>query len=498
MTIPKHQEAEILRLAHAEKWPVGTIATQLGVHYSVVRRVLDGQAACKSSVVRPSKADPFVPFIIQTLEEHHRLRASRLYDMVVDRGYVGSQGHFRRIVRRYRPRKAAEAFLRLRTLPGEQAQVDWANFGRIQVGKAVRPLVAFVMVLSYSRRIFLRFFLGQAMSQFLQGHVEAFAFFGGVPRELLYDNLKSAVLERAGDTIRFHPTLLELASHYRYAPKPVAVARGNEKGRVERAIQYARHAFFEARKYSDLADLNAQTRAWCLGPANQRPCPEDRDRTVAEVFNDEAALLLPLPAVPFPDHDVVGVRAGKTPYVRFDLNDYSVPHTHVRRPLQLIASESTVRVIDGAEVVAEHRRSYDRGAQIEDPRHIQDLVDEKRAASKEHAVDRLHHLVPSTRAFLAQMAQKQGSISSTVRQLLNLLELHGAAELEAAVAKAAAGGAYHLTGVRHVLDQRRQAKGLKPPLNVPLRPELRNMTIDTHDLAGYDKIYGDAEENDRG
>ena len=138
--------------------------------------------------------------------------------------------------------------------------MDWAHFGKLTVGRALRPLMAFVMVLSYSRHLFLRFYLGAAMNYFVRGHVEAFASFNSVPRVLLYDNLKSAVLERSGDAIHFHPTLLELAAHYRFQPRPVAVARGNEKGRVERAIRFVREAFFAARTFRDLDDLNAQAR----------------------------------------------------------------------------------------------------------------------------------------------------------------------------------------------------------------------------------------------
>ena len=123
--------------------------------------------------------------------------------------------------------------------------------------------MAFVMVLSYSRLIFLRFFLDARMDSFLRGHVEGFCTFGGVARVVLYDNLKSAVLERQGDAIRFNPALLGLAAHYCFEPRPVAVARGNEKGRVERSIRYIRDSFFAARKFTDLADLNAQAAAWC-------------------------------------------------------------------------------------------------------------------------------------------------------------------------------------------------------------------------------------------
>ena len=123
--ISQQKEAEILRLAHAENWPVGTIAAQLGHHHSTVARVLKQAGFDVTRVsVRPSIADPYVPFIRKTLEKYPTLRASRLFQMVEARGYTGKPDHFRSIVARYRPRKPAEAYLRLRTLPGEQGQVD--------------------------------------------------------------------------------------------------------------------------------------------------------------------------------------------------------------------------------------------------------------------------------------------------------------------------------------------------------------------------------------
>lgn len=228
-----------MRLFHAERWRVNTIARQLSVHHTTVQRVLvNSGIPIEEVIARSSMADPYIPFITETLTKYPRLCASRVFAMVRERGYPGGPDHFRRVVARVRPRRPAEAFLRLRTLPGEQAQVDWAHFGKMTIGSATRRLYAFVMVLSWSRQIFLRFYLSAAMPSFLRGHALAFEFFEGIPRVLLYDNLKSAVLERAGDAIRFHPTLLELAAHYRYEPRPVAPARGNEKGRVERAIRY--------------------------------------------------------------------------------------------------------------------------------------------------------------------------------------------------------------------------------------------------------------------
>jgi hypothetical protein len=175
------------------------------------------------------------------------------------------------------------------------------------------------------------------MENFLRGHLGAFAAWNGVPRVILYDNLRSAVLERHGDAIRFNPALLEFARHYRYEPRPVAVARGNEKGRVERSIRYIRLAFFAARTFADLDDLNAQADAWCNNQAADRRCPEDQTRSVAEVFAEEAPVLLKPPDNPYPVVERVAVKVGKTPYVRFDHNDYTVPHTHAQRTLTVLA-----------------------------------------------------------------------------------------------------------------------------------------------------------------
>src|SRR5271163_4511461 len=220
--------------------------------------------------------------------------------MIEGRGYTGSVWPLRLFVRRVRPGGAREAFFRLSTLPGEQGQVDWASFGSITIGTTRRPLSCFVMVLSWSRAIFARFVLDQTLESFLRCHLAAFAAFEGVPRSLLYDNLKTAVLERVGDVIRFHPRLLELAGHYHFAPRPVARARGNEKGRVERAIRYLRESFFAARSFRSLDDLNAQLDDWIARVAHTRPVPGDASkRTVDAALADERPRLLPLPAHPF-------------------------------------------------------------------------------------------------------------------------------------------------------------------------------------------------------
>lgn len=487
--IGKDTEAEILRLHHAEKWPVGTIAEQLGVHHTTVQRVLQQTGVEPKLVVpRPSLADPFVPFIVEQLEKYPRLCASRLFEMVKARGYPGGGDHFRRVVARHRPRKPAEAFQRLKTLPGEQAQVDWAHFGRLTVGRAQRPLWAFVMVLSFSRQVFARFFLGASMPFFLRGHVEAFDFFGGIPRVLLYDNLKSAVLERRGDAIRFNPTLVALAAHYRFDPRPVAVARGNEKGRVERAIRYIRDSFFPARTYADLADLNRQADEWATTRAAERPWAEDKSRTVREAFAEERPTLLAHPKDSFPTHERVDVEIGKTPYARFDLNDYSVPHDRTRRTVVVIADSTTVRIVDDNGVIASHSRSWSRGDQVETPEHIARLVAEKRQARQHRGFDRLAKAAPSSQAFLRLLGERGANLGSLTARLLDLLDSAGADELEEALVEALQRGTLHVGALRQVIDRRRSERGLPPPTTIPLAAEHRDLVVTPHALASYDEL----------
>lgn len=496
MVIPADLSAKILRLHQAEHWRVGTIARQLHVHRDTVRRVLAqaGEPA-PASPLRPSLVDPYRAFILETLAKFPTLSAARLFVMVYERGYRGSPEHFRHVVAGMRPRPPAEAYLRLRTLPGEQAQVDWAHFGHLQIGRARRPLMAFLMVLSYSRLIFLRFFLDARMDSFLRGHVEAFGTWGGCPRVILYDNLRSVVLERIGDAVRFNPQLLKFAAHHCFEPRPVAVARGNEKGRVERSVRYVRDAFFAAREFTDLDDLNAQARAWCQGQASDRRWPEDGSSSVGQAFAAERASLLALPQREYPLGERRAVEVGKTPYVRFDLNDYTVPHTHVRRTLSVLADERRVRVFDGAQEVASHVRSYDSGQQIEEPAHIQALVEHKRQAHAHRGVDRLAHAAPASSTLLERAAERGHNLGTITAALLRLLDRYGAVALQTAIERALAQGVPHPNAVRLALEHAREQQGLPPPMALGLSDEIarRDAPVRPHALASYDQIVQAAQ-----
>lgn len=489
--------AKIRRLHYAEHWKLGTIAAELGLSWETVRRAVNVVMPPKSVRKTPTLTDPYLEFVRATLERHPRLRSTRLYEMLRPRGYTGSVVQLRRVVARLRPPRR-EAFLRLHLLPGEQAQVDWAHFGKLRVGRADRNLSAFVMVLSWSRAIFLEFFLDQTLESFLRGHVRAFDDFGGVPRVLLYDNLKTAVLERTSGAVRFHPRLIDLAAHYHFDPRPCRPARGNEKGRVERAIGYVRSSFFEARHFSSLADLNAQARQWRDRVAHARRWVEDDTRSVADVFAEERTRLLTRPVHPFESDLVREAHSGKTPYIRFDLNDYSIPPECVGKSLALVASDSLVRLFDGTREVTRHPRSWDRRDTVENPHHIASLVEMKRQSGRAVSPDRLHAAVPDLDRFLAGALERSESLHKTRRDLARFLDDYGAQALAAAVSAALDQKTPRANSVLFLLEKQRRARGTRPPAPVSLdrRPDLADIVIEPQSLEVYDELSRNLDEND--
>ena len=497
MTVNKETEAEVLRLFHAEKWRANTIARQLMMHHSTVQRVLSNSGVpIENLKIRPSKVDPYIPFILATLEKYPKLTAARLFMMVRERGYDGASSRFRAAVAQLRPRPAAEAYMRTATLPGEQAQCDWAHFGKVKFGNAERRLLAFVMVMSWSRHIFLRFYTGDAMPNFLRGHVDAFEFFGAVPREILYDNLRSAVLERYGSAIRFNPQLLDLAAYYRFQPKPTGVRSPQQKGRVERAIQYIRHSFFAAREWRDLEDLNKQATEWSVEVAGQRSCPTQKEYLVLDAFEKEKPAMVELAENTYPCAERKDVQVGKTPYVRFDLNDYSVPYKFVKRELTVRATPGIVEVFNGTEEVAHHIRCYDKGKQLEDAEHLKELEQFKEAGLKHRTMDVLRHAAPSVQELMKQAADRGHNLGRLTQRLTELLHLYGPEELEAAIAEALISDSPHADAVRQSLESRRRKrkKGLPVVLNFSTDSSALDLIVVPKSLSVYDQLSKSKED----
>ena len=486
--ISPETRAQIRHWFFAEHWKIGTIAQALRIHPDTVRHAIQSDRFHRAQTLRACLTDPYVPFIRQALDQHPRLRATRIYQMIHDRGYQGSVIQLRRVVATLRPIHR-EPFLRLHAFPAEEAQVDWAHFGEVRVGRARRRLSCFVITLSYSRALYLEFFFDQTLENFLRGHVHAFAAWSGTPRVILHDNLRSAVLERRREQVLFHPRLLELCAHYHCLPRPCQVRAANQKGRVERAIRYVRESFWAGRTFTTLSECNRQALQWRDQVAHQRPWPGDITRTVAEAFAEEQPRLLPLPLHPFNPDLILSFRPQKTIYVRFDRNDYSFPPEALDRPLTLVASDSMVRILDGTQEIACHLRSYDQQQEILHPPHQQALLQLKRKAFDSTPSGRLAQVAPESETLL-DLAFAQGeSAGSQTAQLLKLLDLYGAAALRRAIREALERNTPRASSVAFLLRQRQQrTSSALPAVDLSRHPQAQSIDVQPHDLETYDEL----------
>ena len=352
----------------------------------------------RRQVARASKLDPYKGQIRQWLEAHP-YSAQQVFQRLREAGYKGSTTIVKDYVRTVRPRRAP-AFLTLTFAPGECAQVDWGESGTVAVGATRRRLSFFVMVLCYSRLLYVEFTLSQQMEQFLAGHLNAFAYFGArVPEKVMVDNLKSAVLRRlTGEAPVFNPRYRDFAAQAGFTIKPCNVGKGNEKGRVESAVGYVKKNFLNGLEIPDFSALNPAVRVWLDTVANVRTHGGTHQRPV-DRFAEEKAILQPLPAGPIDCATVHAVRASSRFRVSYDTNRYSVPAQYAGAPLTLKVFADRLCIYHQDKLIARHARCYERHQDIEDPDHPKELLAQRRNAREQKLLGRFLALSSQAEAY---------------------------------------------------------------------------------------------------
>jgi transposase len=479
-------EAEITRLFFVEHWKIGTITAQLGVHVDVVRRILGLGDKRAGTTPRSHLVDPYRAFIHDTLESYPRLRSTRLYDMLRDRGFTGAPRTLRAYVARVRPRPRREVFLRTEPMIAEQAQVDWAYVGKIPVPGGERALWLFVIVLSYSRAIWGEFVLDLSVHSLCRSLVRAATAFSGLPRQFLFDNPKIVVLERRGDAVRFHPVLLELCAQLRVQPRLCAVARPQHKGRVERAIRYLRDRFLAGRTINSVGEGNALLQRFLLDIAHARPHPVHSQQNVGDVFTDEQPRLLSLPNPLPPTELVLPATVDRQAFVRFDTNRYSVPPTYAERTLSLVADDVVVRLLDGDTLVATHDRCFGKRQINEDHVHREILVAQRRAAADSKGRDRLRATAPDFSVLLERWVNAGPALASLVSRATKLLDLYGSDIFAAAVTELVTRGLHDVGALTIACDRLRRDRQRPVPIDMHLPPHLDDHDVIPHNLENYD------------
>lgn len=465
---------------------VAQIAQALALHrHTVAKWLATPQYQRRRSAPRASKLDPYKGEITRWLAQHP-LSAVQVLQRLREHGYAGGYSIVKDYVRHSRPRRPP-AYLKLAFAPGDCAQVDWGSFGTLQVGSTRRRLSFFVMVLCYSRLMYLEFTLAQTMEHFLACHRNAFSAFQGVTKNIMVDNLKSAVLHRPADAPPvFHPQYLDCANHFGFTIKPCAVGKGNEKGRVENGVGYVKKNFLNGLVIHDLSSLNLAARQWLDNVANVRIHGETRQSPLA-LFEQEKAQLLPLPAQPFEGAVVQTLRVSNQFRIRFDANQYSVPAEYASTRVLLKAYPDRLCIYADGQLIARHRRCYDRHQDIEDPDHPKALLAHRRNAREQKLLARFLALSPQAEAYYHQLAERRLNARHHVHKIVALSEIYGAEALARALDDALAFEAFSSEYIANLLQQRTRYQPDAPaPLHVPRAGDALELDLPEPDLSLYD------------
>ena len=345
---------------------ISAIARRVGMDRKTVRKYLKAGLTAPSYGPRAPRAqllDPYRSYLRERVTAYPGLRATRLLREIRALGYPGGYTQLTAYVRTIRPPVQPGFEHRFETAPGEQAQVDFAQFKTVFTDQPdqVRVVWLFSLVLGYSRFLTGRFVFGQNLASVLRCHMQVLKNLGGVPRRILYDRMKTVVLGETEDRhVIYHPKLLELAAHYGFAPRACAAYRAKTKGKVERPFRYIREDFFLARSFCNLDDLNAQFEDWLATVANAR-CHGTTRRVVQEAFVAEQARLAPLPTMAFNAVLSLKRRVSHDGMVSIDGNLYSVPDTTRRRVVEVQALADEVRIYEGSRLLAAHPVLEGRG-----------------------------------------------------------------------------------------------------------------------------------------
>ena len=437
----------------------------------------------RKATLRQSKLDSFKNDIVRMLDTHP-YTAAQIYQRIREQGFDGRYTIVKQYVRKIRPHRP-QAFLKLSFAPGECAQVDWGSFGSIPVGETIRRLSFFVMVLCYSRTMYVEFTVSQTMEHFLACHQNAFDFFGSVPGKIMVDNLKSAVLKRIiGQAPVFNPKYLEFADHHGFSIVACNVGKGNEKGRVENGVGYVKKNFLAGLNIPSFAAIHPAARQWLDTIANVRVHGETHQQPIT-LFEEERAALLPLPDNPFDIATISQVRASSQFRITVDTNRYSVPAEYAGAGLTLKTYPDRLCIYCDEKLIARHARSYERHQDFEDPDHPKELLVQRKKAGERKIFMRFLALSPKAEQYYQKLEQRRMNPQHHVRKIVALSEIYGADKVSRAMEDAFTFQAFSSEYIANLLEQRTRCLPEPGALYLTRREDLLDIKVQQPDLSIY-------------
>lgn len=490
MTI-SNKEWLMLRTLLDEGVPQTRVADLLHIDRKTVARHAEDtepSIASPERAPRSSVLDPFKDHIQRRLAKYE-LTAMKLFAEVQAQGYHGSYPIVQRYVHQIRPPKPQPAFVRFETEPGQQGQVDWSPFGRINHLGQSRKLSCFALVLGYSRVLYAEFTVSEDLTTLVQCHLNAFRYVGGLPRELLYDQMKTVVLSWSPDHIEWNPQFADFAKTFGFDPRVCRPRRAQTKGKIERPFGYIADSFFAGLdiEHLTLDELNTQLRHWLDHIANTR-VHRTTQRVPFERLKEEK--LLPVPDRTYVIELVETRKSHKDCHLEYHGNRYSVPFQYARRELTVRAQGDQLRIFDGETLIATHTLCRQKHQMITDPAHFAGISRPVYASNRQAVQDQFVATFPHTEPFVQGVLRlKGGNATHHLTQILALSEVYPVTAVAAAIQRAQDYEAFTAKHVRKICESEAALALIPPPSPVQTsQPTLLQTPVEQRSLFQYAEV----------
>jgi len=443
----------------------------------------------------PKLLDPYEERIRQLLAAH-RYTAVQVFQMIKKEGYKGGYTAVKKYVRLVRPPNK-KAYLTLSFAPGEAAQVDFGYCGNIPVGNTIRRLSVFVMVLCYSRLIYVEFILQQNLEHFLSCHRNAFQFFGGVPQSIMVDNCKVAVTLNS----TYQPPIInrryaDLAAHYGFEVKPCTVRKPYQKGRVENGIFYLKRNFLNGLEPTSLGAINTAAKEWMHTVANVR-IHNTTQKPPQTVFLEEKNKLQSLPTLPYDCCVVKNALSNNRFRISFEGNRYSVPAEYAStRNLSVRIYPDQLWIYHQDKLIAQHIRSFERNKDIEHPDHPKKLLAQRRNAREQKLLQSFFALTPDAEAYYQGLEHRRLNPRCHLRKIMALVDIYGFEKVARAIADALEFQAFSSEYIANLIEQRQRIKSEPGPLHIMRNEDLLDLQIPEPDMSIYEINNNDDDDDD--
>jgi len=490
--ISRRTALEILQLKE-QGFSKRSIARQLQIDRQTVAKYLGDNTPIQASgrAAKKSKLDPYREMVGNMVAGCPDIKAPVVLQRIREKGFSGEITIVRALLRQLRgQRTQRQPFIRYESEPGEQLQIDWGHFPSICYGASSRKLYALVVVEGYSRMLYVYFSHSQKQEYLHQGLLEAFSYFGGTPREIVVDNMLTAVTERVGTVVRFNEAFLDFLSKFGILPHACTIRAPHEKGKVENAIKYLRTSFWPLREFTSLGDAQDQVRRWLDTVANVRKHATTLQRPV-----DRLQDLQPLPD-PLPDcRQTSSVKVHKDFGVRFDTNVYSVPPWAIGKQATLKADNFLISIYLKEKLIACHSRCWDRQQRLELPGHREQVKKIRKRLLQDRQVVVFLSLGEVALQYLERLTSLRLPIKKNLSALLVLRDEFGDGSLAYGLSKSLEKNVVGADYVRNILYQEMTPISSHLPVRLK-QEELNAIRLTTPALAEYDAIALKRRSND--